>query len=83
MLIFSAPLLNIALEIIAGAFTITYWNEAITKSVFVVIFLAAIFVINLFGVKAYGEAEFVFSTIKVTAIVAFMYVPPLPLRILS
>ncbi|KAF5233465.1 hypothetical protein FAUST_8150 [Fusarium austroamericanum] len=65
-------LFTLPLEIIAGAFTITYWNEGITKSVFVVIFLAAIFIINLFGVKAYGEAEFVFSTIKVTAIVAFI-----------
>ncbi|KAL6916363.1 hypothetical protein ACHAPO_007413 [Fusarium lateritium] len=65
-------LFTLPLEIIAGAFTITYWNEGIAKSIFVVIFLAAIFVINLFGVKAYGEAEFVFSTIKVTAIVAFI-----------
>jgi amino acid transporter len=65
-------LFTLPLEIIAGAFTITYWNEHIAKSVFVAIFLAAIFIINLFGVKAYGEAEFVFSIIKVTAIVAFM-----------
>lgn len=33
-----------------------------------------IVVINLFGIKGYGEAEFIFSTIKVTAIVGFMYV---------
>ncbi|KAF4342488.1 amino acid transport GAP1 [Fusarium beomiforme] len=65
-------LFTLPLEIIAGAFTITYWNESISKSVFVAIFLAAIFIINLFGVKAYGEAEFVFSIIKVTAIVAFI-----------
>ncbi|KAG5659613.1 hypothetical protein KAF25_002172 [Fusarium avenaceum] len=65
-------LFTLPLEIIAGAFTITYWNEDISKSVFVAIFLAAIFIINLFGVKAYGEAEFVFSIIKVTAIVAFI-----------
>ncbi|KAG5763062.1 hypothetical protein H9Q72_008855 [Fusarium xylarioides] len=65
-------LFTLPLEIIAGAFTITYWNEDISKSVFVAIFLAAIFIINLFGVNAYGEAEFVFSIIKVTAIVAFI-----------
>jgi amino acid transporter len=62
------------LEIIAGAFTIGYWNEAISRSVFVAIFLLVIVVINLFGVKTYGEAEFIFSLIKITAIVGFMLV---------
>lgn len=28
--------------------------------------------INLFGVKGYGEAEFVFSLVKVTAVTGFM-----------
>ncbi|KPA39138.1 aat family amino acid transporter [Fusarium langsethiae] len=60
------------LEIIAGAFTIGYWNEAISRSVFVSIFLLTIVVINLFGVKTYGEAEFIFSLIKITAIVGFI-----------
>ncbi|KAF5010844.1 hypothetical protein FDECE_3017 [Fusarium decemcellulare] len=60
------------LEIIAGAFTITYWNEDLSKSIFVAIFLLSIVIINLFGVKAYGEAEFVFSIIKVTAVIGFI-----------
>lgn len=63
------------LEIIAGAFTITYWNPHLPKAIFVAIFLLAIVVINLFGIKGYGEAEFVFSIIKVTAVIGFMYVP--------
>lgn len=65
------------LEIIAGAFTISYWNENLSKSIFVAIFLLSIVIINLFGVKAYGEAEFVFSIIKVTAVIGFMYVLPM------
>ncbi|KAM0433474.1 hypothetical protein ACHAPT_004354 [Fusarium lateritium] len=44
------------------------WN----KSIFVAIFLLSIVIINLFGVKAYGEAEFVFSIIKVTAVIGFI-----------
>lgn len=60
------------LEIIAGALTIGYWNPDLPKSVFVTIFLIVIVVINLFGVKGYGEAEFVFAIIKVTAVVGFM-----------
>ncbi|KAH8714573.1 amino acid permease/ SLC12A domain-containing protein [Ilyonectria robusta] len=60
------------LEIIAAAYTISYWNENISKALFVAIFLLAIIIINLFGVKAYGEAEFIFSIIKVTAIIGFI-----------
>lgn len=31
-----------------------------------------IITINLFGVKGYGEAEFIFAIIKVTAVIGFM-----------
>ncbi|KAM5349836.1 hypothetical protein ACJ41O_006341 [Fusarium nematophilum] len=65
-------LFTLPLEIIAGAFTIRYWNEHIAQWVFVAVFLVVIIIINLFGVKAYGEAEFIFSIIKVTAIVGFI-----------
>ncbi|KAM0206844.1 hypothetical protein ACHAQI_008070 [Fusarium lateritium] len=60
------------IEIIAGAFTIGYWNEDLSKSIFVAIFLLAIVVINLFSVKTYGEAEYIFSLVKITAIVGFI-----------
>ncbi|KAF4969823.1 hypothetical protein FZEAL_10156, partial [Fusarium zealandicum] len=65
-------LFTLPLELIAASFTIGYWNEHISKSIFVAIFLVVIVVINLFGVKAYGEAEFVFSIIKVVAIIGFI-----------
>ncbi|RGP74788.1 aat family amino acid transporter [Fusarium sporotrichioides] len=35
-------------------------------------FGGSIVVINLFGVKTYGEAEFIFSLVKITAIVGFI-----------
>ncbi|KAK7403796.1 histidine permease [Neonectria punicea] len=60
------------MEIIAAAYTIGYWNENINKAIFVTIFLFIIIVINMFGVKAYGEAEFIFSIIKVVAVVGFI-----------
>ncbi|KAK3314327.1 amino acid permease-domain-containing protein [Apodospora peruviana] len=60
------------LEIIAGAMTIGYWNDQLNKAIFVTIFLIIIVVINLFGVKGYGEAEFVFAIIKVTAVIGFI-----------
>ncbi|KYK59078.1 amino acid permease [Drechmeria coniospora] len=65
-------LFGLPLEIIAGALTIQYWNQSLSPAIFVTIFLLAIVVINLFGIKGYGEAEFVFSTVKVTAIIGFI-----------
>lgn len=60
------------LEIIAGAYTIGYWNPQLNPAIFVTLFLFVIIVINLFGVKGYGEAEFVFAILKVTAVIGFM-----------
>lgn len=62
------------LEIIAASLTINYWNDQLSRAIFVTIFLSTIVLINLFGVKGYGEAEFTFSLIKVTAVIGFMYV---------
>ncbi|KAG8421294.1 hypothetical protein J3458_003184 [Metarhizium acridum] len=59
------------LEIIAASLTISYWGETLPKAVFVSIFLVIILMINLFGVKGYGEAEFTFSIIKVIAVIVF------------
>ncbi|GME75920.1 unnamed protein product [[Candida] boidinii] len=60
------------LELVAAAITIRYWNDTINSAAWVVIFYVVIFIINIFGVKGYGEAEFVFSIIKVTAILGFI-----------
>lgn len=60
------------LEIIAAALTLRYWDENLTRAIFVTIFLIVIIIINLCGVKGYGEAEFIFSIIKVIAVISFM-----------
>ena len=60
------------LEIIAASLTLGYWDEALTRAIFVTIFLAITIIINMFGVKGYGEAEFFFSFIKVVAVISFM-----------
>ncbi|MCJ1230429.1 glyceraldehyde-3-phosphate dehydrogenase 1 [Toensbergia leucococca] len=67
-------LITLPLEIIAASITINYWEGArsVNPCVWVTIFLVVIISINLFGVKGYGEAEFVFSIIKVVAIVGFI-----------
>jgi amino acid transporter len=45
---------------------------AFSSAAWVCIFWIAVVVINFFGVKGYGEAEFVFSIIKVTAVLGFI-----------
>ncbi|KAL2351734.1 amino acid permease-domain-containing protein [Cryomyces antarcticus] len=66
-------LVVLPLEIVAASITVNYWNEGrVNNSAWVAIFLALIIAINLFGVKGYGEAEFVFAIIKVVAIIGFI-----------
>jgi len=54
--------------------TVGYWpgSRDVNPAAWVTIFLVLIIAINHFGVKGYGEAEFVFSIIKVLAVIGFM-----------
>jgi amino acid transporter len=65
-------LVVLPLELTAAGITISYWNSGINVGVFITIFLVALTFINLAGVRGYGEAEFVFSIIKVIAVVGFI-----------
>ncbi|KAK6457031.1 amino acid permease-domain-containing protein [Scheffersomyces xylosifermentans] len=60
------------LELVAASITIKYWNSTINSDVFVIVFWVAIVFITLLGVKGYGEAEFIFSLIKVLAVIGFI-----------
>src|SRR5579862_5575172 len=65
-------LVVLPLELTAAGITISYWNSNINVGVFITIFLVALTFINLAGVRGYGEAEFVFSIIKVIAVIGFI-----------
>ncbi|KAL1616384.1 putative amino acid permease [Diplodia seriata] len=66
-------LVVLPLEIVAASITVNFWNQGqINNSAWVAIFLFVIVCINLFGVKGYGEAEFVFSIIKIIAVIGFI-----------
>lgn len=66
-------MVTLPLEIVAACLTIQFWtNGDINNDAWVIIFLFVIAVINLFGVKGYGEAEFIFSIIKVIAVIGFI-----------
>lgn len=59
-------------ELIAASITIKFWREDIHMAVWVTVFLFALFVVQIFGVRGYGEVEFVLSIIKIMACVGFM-----------
>ncbi|EPY53027.1 hypothetical protein SPOG_04755 [Schizosaccharomyces cryophilus OY26] len=59
------------LELTTCAITFKYWTE-INSAAWITIFLLLIIIINLFGVKGYGEVEFLLSTIKVIATTGFI-----------
>lgn len=60
------------LELVAAAIAIQYWDVTYNPAAFCAFFYTLIIIINFFGVKGYGEAEFVFSILKVLAVVGFI-----------
>lgn len=65
-------LVVLPLEIVSASITVDYWRPDLKlNAVWVSLFLVLIWTINLFGVKGYGEAEFVFSLIKVIAVISY------------
>lgn len=67
-------LIVLPLELVAASIVITYWDptEVIPRGVWVAVFLIVITIINLFGVRGYGEFEFFGSLIKVLAVIGFI-----------
>ncbi|VDC06581.1 unnamed protein product [Peniophora sp. CBMAI 1063] len=55
----------------AGA-VIQYWTKKVHIAVFMVIFIAFIFGVNLMGVRFFGEFEFWFSSFKVITLVGLL-----------
>ena len=65
--------IGLPLEIVAASITVDYWNTPTKyRDAFVALFWLVIVLINLFGVKGYGEGEFCFSIIKVACIIGFI-----------
>lgn len=60
------------LELVAASITIKYWNSDLNSDIFVAIFWVSVVFITMLGVKGYGEAEFIFSLVKVIAIIGFI-----------
>ncbi|KAG9245220.1 amino acid permease-domain-containing protein [Calycina marina] len=67
-------LVVLPLEIVAASITLSFWSGAAdtNPAAWVTIFLIVIVAINFFGVRGYGEAEFIFAIIKVIAVIGFI-----------
>jgi yeast amino acid transporter len=59
-------------ELIAASITIEFWRDDIHMAVWVTVFLVFLTVVNIFGVRGYGEVEFVLSVIKICACLGFI-----------
>jgi amino acid transporter len=59
-------------EITAAGLTIDFWRPDINIGVWIATFLTILVIIQYFGVRGYGEVEFVLSMIKIVAIVGFI-----------
>jgi len=58
-------------EITAAGITISYWHEY-NIGIWIGTFLALLVIVQVFGVRGYGEVEFVLSVIKITAVLGFI-----------
>lgn len=61
-------------ELLCGGYVMQFWvsPEIVPIPVWIVIFYLFVLGINLFGVRGYGEGEYIFSSIKVMAVCIFI-----------
>lgn len=64
--------LTLCAEISAAAVVIGFWNDSINQAAWITIILVLIIGLNIFAVSIYGEAEFLFASIKIVTIVGLL-----------
>ncbi|KAH8144300.1 uncharacterized protein LAJ45_11725 [Morchella importuna] len=65
--------ITVCAEVSAAILLIEYWNDSVNIAVWIVIILGVIFILNIFVVEGYGEAEFVFASIKIITIIGLLF----------
>ncbi|KIV94591.1 hypothetical protein PV10_02343 [Exophiala mesophila] len=65
-------LIVLPFELTAASITIEFWRTDIPMAVWVASFLVMLCLVQIFGVRGYGEVEFVLSCIKICACVGFI-----------
>lgn len=64
--------ITLALEIAAAAILMKFWFPDSPSIIWSILFLGLIFALNILSTKSYGESEYWFALIKVTAIIIFI-----------
>ncbi|WFD36845.1 hypothetical protein MCUN1_003735 [Malassezia cuniculi] len=60
------------LEFTAATIVVSYWDQPVPLGAWIAIFFVVIIVINIFGVKGYGEFEFGAALLKILGVVGFI-----------
>ncbi|KAJ8662868.1 hypothetical protein O0I10_001044 [Lichtheimia ornata] len=63
-----------AAEFTAIPLVMQYWTQVVPDWAWSLMFLLIVFILNIFGARSYGEAEYWFSLIKVLTILIFIIV---------
>lgn len=66
--------ITVAFELVAVQFIMKFWFPDVPGFWWSALFLAVIFFINALTVKGFGESEFLFSLVKVVAIIFFIII---------
>ncbi|KAK6394080.1 hypothetical protein LTR65_001926 [Meristemomyces frigidus] len=64
--------LTLCAEISAASLVIGFWNSSINQAAWITIILVVILGLNIFAVSIYGEAEFIFASVKIITIVGLI-----------
>ncbi|KAF7527699.1 hypothetical protein G7054_g10388 [Neopestalotiopsis clavispora] len=59
-------------ELTAASLTISFWRPDLNVAIWISVFLVLLIVIQVFGVRGYGEVEFILSIIKICACIGFI-----------
>ena len=62
----------ICTEASAAAIIIEYWTESVNPAVWISLVIIMVVLLNIFAVSVFGEAEFVFSIIKLLAMLGLL-----------
>ncbi|KAI9731200.1 MAG: hypothetical protein M1834_005393 [Cirrosporium novae-zelandiae] len=65
-------LVTLPYELTAASLTIDFWRSDINIGVWITVFLVILSIVQIFGVRGYGEVEFILSTIKIIACIGFI-----------
>ncbi|KAF8244923.1 hypothetical protein K440DRAFT_655769 [Wilcoxina mikolae CBS 423.85] len=65
--------LTVCAEVSAAVTLIEFWTTDKPKAAWVILIIGVIFLLNIWVVEGYGEAEFVFASIKIITIVGLLF----------